>query len=643
MAAKPSAAAFNIDPREVVAVEHPMIIKNLDNALKTFGTNRPFERMIESDDIEECVPLYLRRNDPMCVPVLSYHSFTNNVLLKITVPRRTGRKRKRGSQDPYVGHSGEHASSSRDDVSAQTNIRSLSRMDAPSTLSQSLRDNIGSYKIEPVAQIKQTHRFRGLADFHHSTDNTTFLPHFQETALTGQVDKIRQFALKPERGWRKNDEFMPPPAMSSQSLPFNWGWHQNPHVQPEIDETTGKEVLRNRSKAKKAMVDYLAYDAASIPHTHPYGMPEDADLQALVGEIEAVMEERPIWTRRALTNRVANSPFLYQIRHAFRYVGYQFRGGPWRDAIIKFGVDPRSDKKYRSYQTMFFKLFDEEEKHTGRVWHDVRTGYSVSKRNAHDKINQTTHLFDGKSLTLDGKIFQVCDVTDPLLAQLMRDAPYSDTCDPRSDGWFVNGAWAKIKAIMRTKLTAVRLGKEVPDDAFKISLSMPDIVPGRNSRKLHIPVPDIGITEEEMKELKGRSGLSITQRSIKKRNNKQKKRSERIRPKISNKDYQPRGEYQVKTERYIERMNSVTPDERARVALEQLKRTGVLGEKGVVSVAGKADKKLDEAAGEDIGSDLDADGDGDDVGDSEMSSDSREDDEDEEDEEDDEESDGDAD
>lgn len=117
--------------------------------------------MIESDDPEECVPLYLRRSDPMCVPVLSYHSFTDNVLLKITVPRRTGRKRKRGSQDPYEDLSGGRPNCSPDDVPVDTNIRSLSRMDAPSTLLQSLRDNISKYHIEPVAQIKQTHRFRG--------------------------------------------------------------------------------------------------------------------------------------------------------------------------------------------------------------------------------------------------------------------------------------------------------------------------------------------------------------------------------------------------------------------------------------------------------------------------------------------------
>jgi len=39
------APEFKIGPREVVAVEHPAIIQNLDNGMKTFGTNQPFERV----------------------------------------------------------------------------------------------------------------------------------------------------------------------------------------------------------------------------------------------------------------------------------------------------------------------------------------------------------------------------------------------------------------------------------------------------------------------------------------------------------------------------------------------------------------------------------------------------------------------
>ena len=187
-----------------------MIIMNLDKGLKTFGTNRPFKRVsfdpcltssntlvgslscdltsnstsvgcslmmckidralirlqiLDSDDPEECLPLYLRPNDPMCTPTLSHNSPTNNLLLKITVPKRTGRKRKRGSQEPYtentnktvpLGHGGDNES-----VQIDGSLRSVSRLDSPAQILRKLRDNIGKYDVQTVAEIKHTHRFRG--------------------------------------------------------------------------------------------------------------------------------------------------------------------------------------------------------------------------------------------------------------------------------------------------------------------------------------------------------------------------------------------------------------------------------------------------------------------------------------------------
>ncbi len=39
------APEFEIGTREVFAVEHPAIIQNLDNGIKTFGRDQPFERV----------------------------------------------------------------------------------------------------------------------------------------------------------------------------------------------------------------------------------------------------------------------------------------------------------------------------------------------------------------------------------------------------------------------------------------------------------------------------------------------------------------------------------------------------------------------------------------------------------------------
>ncbi|KAF4630494.1 hypothetical protein G7Y89_g7641 [Cudoniella acicularis] len=509
MANNSYAPIFKIPLTKVVAVEHPMIVKNLENGLKTFGTTQPFKRIVETSGSDDCVPLFLRYNDPMCTGVHSSNSQTRNILLKVTVPKRTGRKRKRGSQDPYSEQNGDEPNQTTNISAAQTQtIRSHSRMDNPAELLRTLRDNVEKYEVDVVAQINNTHRFRGLSDFYQSLGNTNFFPHFQETVLSGEVEKIHQFKMNPDKGWKKNDEIMPPPYLTHLSMPFNWGWHQNPTIYAEKDEA-GQPILVNRSRTKKTMVYDLSWDAEDVPQKCLVGnLPDDKEIRGLIKEMQQALDERPIWTRRALTNRMAHSPYSQHIKSCFQYVGYQFKGGPWRDAIIKFGIDPRSDRRYRIFQTVVFMLFEEEKKVGGRIWQDPRSGASNRRLKRKANPNTRSHIFDGKTLEPDGKIWQVCDVSDPLLVQLINNSPFRDECDKKNDGWYPSGSWAKIKAIMKTKLIAIRAQKVVADEEFAAALATPDVVPGRSSRTISVPCPNLRITEEELQELK-RQGIAI--------------------------------------------------------------------------------------------------------------------------------------
>jgi hypothetical protein len=45
MAGTGSAPVYMVPGREIVAVEHPMAIKNIDNGLKTFGRNASFAQV----------------------------------------------------------------------------------------------------------------------------------------------------------------------------------------------------------------------------------------------------------------------------------------------------------------------------------------------------------------------------------------------------------------------------------------------------------------------------------------------------------------------------------------------------------------------------------------------------------------------
>ncbi|RKF56549.1 General transcription factor 3C polypeptide 5 [Erysiphe neolycopersici] len=517
-----TANSYEIPPlRKIVAVEHPMIIKNLDNGIKTFGTNHPFERVINSEDPEDCVPLYLRYEDKMCVPILSRNTATNNILLKITVPKRTGRKRKRGSQDPFLDQDSfpdDASTSATDNANPNTttttttttttfdtpNLRSQGRLDKPLELKSKLKDNVGRYTIEPVGQIRQTHRFRCLTDFHFSVANTRFYSHLRDTALTGEVENLRKFTFNFSKGVVKNDEIVPPPTLTSHPLPFNWQWHQNGNI---FEEKIGdKNILVNRSKPRKTDVPYLAHDVDEIPNGPPFELQDDPGVEELVKELHIVLDERPIWTRRSLTNRLRDSSYLFLLRAAIQFVAYQFKGGPFRDAIIKYGIDPRKDPKYRKYQTFFFKLLDEEERGEGMGWHDPRTAFN---QEVPIKEKVPSHIFDGKNLTLDGKVWQACDIRDSMLRSLIENSPYREVFDEKDDGWFCNGAIAKIKSIMKIKLEAIRTQKRLLDEDFTSALSIPDIIPDKLSREIRPALPDIRLTTEQMEAQRKRGKLQV--------------------------------------------------------------------------------------------------------------------------------------
>lgn len=99
-------------------------------------------------------------------------------------------------------------------------------------------------------------------------------------------------------------------------------------------------------------------------------------------------------------------------------------------------------------------------------------------------LNPNSHIFTGTlPLPLDGKIWMVMDISDPLIKSILYPAdnkstngePFlRETCETVSDGWFGNGALAKAKTVMRTKISALIEGR-VPDDSeFEQILGFPD-------------------------------------------------------------------------------------------------------------------------------------------------------------------------
>ena len=108
------------------------------------------------DSNEALANLYLKPGDRMSRPLNSANVRTNNILIKVTTPKRTGFKRKRGAQGPY------YEGLEEDGAASEESPRRPSTVKDAQYLTRSLRDRPGDYLIEPVGSVEHTHRFRGM-------------------------------------------------------------------------------------------------------------------------------------------------------------------------------------------------------------------------------------------------------------------------------------------------------------------------------------------------------------------------------------------------------------------------------------------------------------------------------------------------
>lgn len=93
----------------------------------------------------------------MSKPILSTNVSTNNVLLKITVPKRTGLKRRKGSQGPF--HEGLENIIDSETGTKPRKLGSLTKH--TEYLIRTMRDNPTAYQAQATGTIGRTHRFRG--------------------------------------------------------------------------------------------------------------------------------------------------------------------------------------------------------------------------------------------------------------------------------------------------------------------------------------------------------------------------------------------------------------------------------------------------------------------------------------------------
>ena len=173
---------------------------------------------------------------------------------------------------------------------------------------------------------------------------------------------------------------------------------------------------------KDKFLEMLEKNASTVPQgPRPQLTPlsqTTPGMRKCIARLKELFTDRPIAIRRALiqtyTDRwgrgktgLGEENWENLLRFCVPYVCYMFRSGPYRDAYVAHGIDPRKDNKWAVYQTVMF------------AFRGIRGAH---KANEEDEEREP-HIFTGKEVNTRVGIYSLCDVHDPLLRGIVDGSP----------------------------------------------------------------------------------------------------------------------------------------------------------------------------------------------------------------------------
>lgn len=187
--------------------------------------------------------------------------------------------------------------------------------------------------------------------------------------------------------------------------------------------------------------------------------------------IRAELARRPIITRHLLYNLIGWDK-RERIREAAVYCGYFFASGAWREALVVWGLDPRTNPIYRKYQTVSFSSFNKTGTPLSRF--GATTHYKNLARATPRQLAKQ-HTFDGVHISETGNLFQLCDLTDPMIKAILSTRNIRQTCAPTFPGWYHIGTWAKATVILKDKMNRLIANQGVDNGLYSRILTWPEL------------------------------------------------------------------------------------------------------------------------------------------------------------------------
>ncbi|WVF72102.1 hypothetical protein IAT40_006914 [Kwoniella sp. CBS 6097] len=355
-------------------------------------------------------------------------------------------------------------------------------------------DKGGAFTAEVVGSVPQTVRFRSMADYHWKPDpegpTATLIRSLKDLdynaildykfpALDEEYIEPIENPTDPKIGYRSKLDLQPLPLFSTRNLPFVYKFEMSNKVEEErfFDRRTKTYRRRyvNRGRAVNMAPINMKHDHS--PHDVPTvstklvqsKMPElNPDL---LNKLRKLFDERPVWMRHSLLAQLEpeERAELPRNKAYIPAVAYVMDTGPFWKCLVRYGYDPCADPVSGKYQRVFFyankkviknpitaELYDDDEEEV-QDKEKSKAGWKAEQdRLAEEGFRppldpKRSHIFDGQHLHRERADYQLCDVTDPLIAKYINEvAVYRKRCSKLS-GWYPTPLFTLIKALIRTK------------------------------------------------------------------------------------------------------------------------------------------------------------------------------------------------
>ncbi|KAF8211339.1 RNA polymerase III transcription factor IIIC subunit-domain-containing protein [Mycena galopus ATCC 62051] len=394
----------------------------------------------------------------------------------------------------------------------------------------------GEYIAEVVGSTSKTVRFRSMADYQYQPDMNDPVTKLRLAMDNMDVEAIRTYVIPPEKAdymvpvakssqgqdfemnldpeltgipipepdpeqpMRSNLRLFPPPLFSRQPIPQSYNFKANPAsiVSTIVNEETGEEKKRliNKMRWKGYGPTAITFTERQIPDK-PAKNIEDVRNQVsdiLYNKLIATFAERPVWTRGALFNQftAVEARDILNSKPLLPLVCYVFNDGPWRDTLIRFSYDPRKDPSARFYQRLYFRNANHPilkpsvmtRRQDRSVANMDNWAVAIQDGSERDLERRKSHLFDGKTMTKETASFQLCDLIDPMLKEMIdNDKELREECDER-DGWYPSHALERIKTVLRHKFFTVLEGYPATDEECRQLLLASEKLPSKSAKDM---------------------------------------------------------------------------------------------------------------------------------------------------------------